>query len=172
MRRPVAGEYAEYFQKYIDLVEGEDLLEQLSSSFAETRDFLREIPEDKWDYKYSEDKWTVKEVVLHTMDSERIFAYRALSFARRDETELPGYDHEAYIEVAKADTRSLPDIISEFETVRKATMSLFRSFDDAMLDRTGIANENNMSVLSLGFVLVGHERHHMNIIRERYLDQP
>jgi len=132
---------------------------------------MKSIPEDKLYYRYDEGKWTIKEILVHIIDDERIYAYRALRFARKDSTELAGFDQENYAVNSGANKRSIESILHEFETVRKATISLFESFTDEALTSSGIANGNKVSVRALGYHIAGHEKHHVNIIRERYLDE-
>ena len=131
--------------------------------------FIENIPPDKYDYRYADGKWTVKEVLQHIIDAERVFAYRALRFARKDPTFLPGFDENAFAENAKADKRDWKNLVEEFKVVRMSSEYLFASFDDDQLDATGTSNNNSVYVLGIGFLLIGHCNHHKNILKERYL---
>ncbi len=165
------NEYNPYYSGYIQQVKNDSLLAGLEESFEETLLFLKAIPDDKWDYSYSfsEGKWTVKEVVQHILDTERVFAYRALCFARKDKVKLPGFDQDDYLSASFANDRSKDDIIDEYISIRKATITLFKSFTDDMLRQIGVASDNPLSTRAAGFIIIGHEKHHCNIIQERYL---
>ncbi len=169
MKRPAPSEHDPYFKIYIDLIPGADLIGLLESVHEETQSLLAGISEEKAGHRYAPDKWSIKEVLAHLVDCERVFAYRALTFARGDRTELPGFDHDDYVRASAADARTLVDLAAEYGAVRKSTLILFRSFDEDALDRRGIANQNPITVRALGFVAVGHELHHRNVIQERYL---
>jgi uncharacterized damage-inducible protein DinB len=127
------------------------------------------LPEEKLTYRYVEKKWTIKEILVHIMDDERIFAYRALRIARNDKTPLPGFEQEDYVPYSRANERSLASIFKEFKTIRNATLSLFRSLKKDDFLRTGIANNHPVSVRALAYHIAGHELHHINVIKERYL---
>ncbi|HEX6334275.1 MAG TPA: DinB family protein, partial [Flavisolibacter sp.] len=131
--------------------------------------FLEELPPGKWDHRYAAGKWSVKELVQHLIDAERIFSYRALTFARMDMNELPGFDENAYAAIAPAQSRTAADLLLEYGVVQKSSALLFRSFGEQELQASGIANNNRISVLALGFVIIGHALHHQKILRERYL---
>jgi len=133
--------------------------------------FVQNIPMDKHDYRYAEGKWTIKDIIQHLIDSERIFAYRALRFSRYDKTELPGFDENHYVEHAYANKRHMKDLLTELSTVRHATMQMFSSLNEEQLLRSGIASGHNVSVRALGFMTIGHQNHHMKIFQERYLDK-
>lgn len=163
-------EFAPYQQSYIAQVSDEyTLVEELEISVHRLVKFVREIPMDKFDYRYAEGKWTIKDIILHLIDAERIFAYRALRFARNDKTELPGFDENNYVDEANANSRSIQDLLTELLVVRQSTLSLFKSFSEEQLLRVGIASNNPMSVRALGFVIIGHQNHHQKIFQERYL---
>ena len=134
-----------------------------------TAAFFKAIPKEKLNFSYAPDKWTIKEVLQHIIDTERIFAYRALRFARNDQTSLPGFEVEDYIPPAKVYERPLEKMIREYTSLRIANIALFESFDDDMLQRSGIASDNKISVRVIGFKFIGHEIHHLRIIEERYL---
>ena len=168
--KPKEGEYAPYAIQYIGLLPDDGMvLEHLQKNLKETRAFLLSLPEDKLLYRYAEGKWTIKEIVQHITDDERIYAYRALRFARNDLTELPGFDQDEYTRYAGANGRSLDDLLEELSTVRAATLSLYSGLGDDTLTQAGIASGNPMSVRAIAYHIAGHELRHMNIIRERYL---
>lgn len=163
-------EYARYYDGYIGNVSTEySLLEELEISIHRFIRFVRELPMDKFDYRYEEGKWTIKDILLHLIDAERIFAYRALRFARNDQTELAGFEENDYVMVAQANFRSIQDLLTEFLTVRNATLTLFKSFDQEMMLRSGIASNNSVTVRALGFIIIGHQNHHQQVFEERYL---
>ncbi|MBK8659087.1 MAG: DinB family protein [Bacteroidetes bacterium] len=168
MTKPTAGEYAPYYGTYIDRVQNDNLLEALHQHTDEFIEFICRIPAHKGDYAYATGKWTVKEVLLHIIDAERIFAYRALRFGRNDQTELPGFEENDYVPYSNAAARSLLSLQEEFAAVRQATLTLFRSFDESAWMRSGVASKNPMSVRALGFVIIGHAEHHRKVLEERY----
>jgi uncharacterized damage-inducible protein DinB len=164
-------EYASYYGNYIAQVSDEyTLLEELEISVHRLIKFVQDIPMDKFDYRYEEGKWTIKDILQHLIDAERIFAYRALRFARNDATELPGFDENAYVDQVNANARSIMELLTELAAVRTATLLLFKTFTNEQLCKTGIASNNPMSVRALGFVIIGHQNHHQRIFEERYLD--
>lgn len=166
------NEYASYYQTYIDAVPKEsDLFDELEISMHRTVQFVQDIPMDKFDYRYAEGKWTIKEILQHLIDAERIFAYRALRFSRNDQTPLPGFDENSYADVVNpvANKRHLKDLLTEFTSVRHATITLFKSFTEEDLLKVGTASENKMSVRAVGFVIIGHQNHHKKVFTERYL---
>lgn len=164
------GEIDEFYLKYINLTqEDQELLPLLKKNQSEILNFFESIPDEKWNYKYGPDKWNILEVLQHLIDTERIFQYRALSFARNDINTLPGYDHNAYVPVSNATSRSSKDLINEFKLVRDAGIALFQSFDTTMLTRLGSMNGNPASARAIGFIIAGHALHHRNILIDRYL---
>ena len=167
--RPAATEYAPYYEKYISLVPAGDVVEALRRQGADTLALLSSITEEKAGTRYEPGKWSIKELVGHIIDSERVFAYRALRFARGDSTPLAGFDQDPYVRAANFDARTLPDLADEFEQVRGATLHLFRHLDEAAWQRRGTANDNEMSVRALAYAVAGHEAHHIGLLRERYL---
>jgi uncharacterized damage-inducible protein DinB len=160
-----------FYHKYINLVNEQNLNEAMRNHQFSLVSELKNIPDEKWDYRYAEGKWTIKEVVQHIIDGERIFCYRALNFARKDRNELPGFDENEFAAVSKADKRSKHDLLEELTTVQKSSMQLFASFDEEQLDQSGKANGNSIYVNGIGFIIVGHTLHHLNILRERYLQK-
>lgn len=167
MQRPDSTEYAEFYAKYIAHVPETDIVAALAKQLDEMLAFLRSIPESQGDVKHAPYTWTVKEVLGHLTDGERIFAYRALRFARGDATPLPGFDENAYIPTAEYGRLSLADMVNEFESVRRASLTLFRNLPEAAWTRGGEANNNRVTVRALAFILVGHVRHHTAILRKR-----
>ncbi len=163
------NEYASFYKNYILKSGDKDLMEALSTSREKVLDFFRSIPEDKHEYRYAEGKWTIKEILQHLIDAERVFAYRALRFARNDETPLPGFDQNIYTPNSYANERTLAEILEDYEATTLSTIALFKSFKEENLTNIGMASNAPMSVRALGFVIVGHETHHCQIIRERYL---
>lgn len=160
----------QFFDRYINLAEDIDLIEALErhSTFSE-----EEITawKELGDYIYAPGKWTVKDIFQHIIDNERIQAYRALRFARNDKTALPGYDEELLAANADTSKRTLEDILKEFTSVRLSNIRMFKSFDDVALQREGICYNTTITPLALGFVLVGHQAHHLRVIKERYLNR-
>jgi hypothetical protein len=167
MPRPNPDEYASYDVNYVALVPEEDILAALRSESAATRAFLGGVPEGEAGRKHPPYTWTVREVVGHMIDTERIFGYRALRIARGDETPLAGFDENAYAVTAESDRRPLADLAAEFEAVRLANLALFAGLPEAAWSRRGVANGHPVSVLGLAYMLVGHERHHGAILRKR-----
>jgi len=167
--RPDLSRVPAFYHNYIGQVPENDLLEAFNTQTPAIIEFFENIPPDKYDYRYADGKWTVKEVLQHIIDAERIFCYRALRFARKDATFLPGFDENTYADNAKADKRDWMNLVSEFKMVRLSSEYLFESFDDDQLDAAGTANNNSIYVLGIGFVVVGHGIHHMKVLKERYL---
>ncbi len=167
--RPEPSEHDSYFGRYIDLVPEGDILEILERELETTCGLLRDVTPDRERYRYARGKWSVREVLGHLIDSERMFQYRALSFARRDPAHLPNFDEEAYAQWSNADDRALADLMDEFEEVRRAGISLFRSFTPEMLVLSGRASAYEFSVRTFPYVIAGHEIHHRGVLRERYL---
>lgn len=167
--RPDATEYAPFYGTYIGKVPEGDLLQLLEEQRRATQALLAGIPEARALHRYAPGKWSVKEVVGHLMDSERVFCYRALRFARGDQTPLSGFDENVYVPAGKFDPRPVAELAAELDAVRRATIALFRGFDAAALARRGPANGKEVSVRALAYIIAGHERHHVGIVRERYL---
>lgn len=158
-----------FYHNYIKHVQVEKLNDAFSSYTKEWIGFLNGIPGEKWNHAYAEGKWTIKELVQHVIDGERIFSYRALRMARKDQTPLPGFEENEYAANSKADKRSKEDLIDESKIVRQATMKMFASFDEEQLESSGIASGSPVYVKAIGFIIVGHAEHHKNILEERYL---
>ena len=161
--------YSDYFDNYINQTKGENAVEALEHSTVNCLAVLSSISEEQGYLRYAPDKWTVKEVIGHINDTERILSYRALRFARKDQTELAGYDENNYAKFSDADNRTVGGLVEEFEALRKATLIMYESFSEDTLGCTGSANGLEVDVNRLGFVLAGHSLHHSKIITERYL---
>ena len=168
INRPDKSEYDPYYERYISLVPDGDVISTLSTQIGETLALLRGLPASVSDHRYAPDKWTVKELVGHIADSERIFAYRALRIARADKTPIEGFEQDDYVKNGGFDQRTVGNLAREFEQVRRATISLFRNLEPAAWERTGIANKIEISVRALAYIIAGHELHHKAILKDRY----
>lgn len=162
-------EYSNYFSTYISILKEEDLIEDLEISLHQFIKFVQNIPMDKFDYRYAEGKWTIKDIIQHLIDTERIFAYRALRISRNDQTPLSGFDENEYVFNTNANARGIQDLLAELSAVRFSTLFLFKSFSQEQLVRTGTASDSTISVGALGFLTIGHQKHHQHIFQERYL---
>ena len=169
MPRPDFTEYGTYFQRYIDYTPGDDARQVLENSVAPLEQFLSTIPEEKLHYAYNTGKWTVAQLLQHVIDTERVFAYRAMCISRGEEQGLPGFDENLYAENATASNRTLDDLIEELLLVRKTTLILFRHISDNQLLRQGIASNNPVMPNAIAFIIVGHVMHHQKILTDRYL---
>jgi len=169
MTKPDLTEVPVFYKGYVENVKDLELFDALNQSSKVALNIFKNIPEDLGEYRYAEGKWSVKEVLNHMMDSERIFAYRALRFSRNDKTPLPGFEEKDYAPMANAHARTIQQLTAEMERLRATTIDLFSSFSPQMLKREGVANNNRLSVLTLGYVIAGHETHHRKVIVERYL---
>ena len=167
MQRPDSTEYAAYYEKYVSLVTETDIVAALAKQLDEMLTFLHSVPEPQADVKHPPYTWTVKDVVGHLSDGERVFAYRALRFARGDTTPLPGFDENIYAPAADYGRLALADVASEFEAVRRASIALFRNLPAAAWTLGGEANNNRITVRALAYILVGHARHHTAMLRKR-----
>jgi hypothetical protein len=167
--RPGQGDYAPYYENYIKLVEGDDILRILNDQSKTTQDVLNSFSEHKGNFRYADGKWTVKEVVGHLLDTERIFAYRALCIARGEKKSLPGFDQDDYVKDGNFNRRELFELNYDFRLLRESNLLLFRNFTPEMLNRRGFASETSVSVLAILFIIAGHEKHHMKFLREKYI---
>jgi len=167
--RPGESEYAPYYGRYIEQVPTGDLLELLAVQSRDTQALLGAISDERALHRYAPGKWSVKEVVGHIADAERVFAYRALTFARSDHASLPSFDENAWTPAGAFDARPLGELARELEAVRRSTVTLFSGFHPDWLVRTGTASGKSVSVRALAYIIAGHERHHVKILRERYL---
>lgn len=168
-RHPAADEYAPAFADYVGrMADHEDVLEVLTSQLDQVVARFRRIPEDRGDYRYAPGKWSIKEVVGHLSDTERVFAYRALRVGRGDTTPLASFDDDAYVREMQAGDRTLADLVDEWSHVRMATIALFRNLPAAAWSSRGIANDQPISVRALAYVIAGHVRHHLETLGARY----
>ncbi|MBZ0326231.1 MAG: DinB family protein [Altibacter sp.] len=163
-------EYNPYYKPYIDRVGDTNLLAALQEGLQTTKQFFSGIPDHKLEYRYADGKWTPKEILLHLIDTERVFCYRAMTFARSEGAVLIGFDENEFTNNSMANTRTIQNILEEYDAVRKATIALFSSFTKPSLLKTGEANNSVMSVRASGFVICGHEKHHKEVIQKRYLN--
>ena len=169
MTRPDFNTLPEFHKRYVQHVKDYDLLEAMTISSKETLALVRSISEEKGEHRYAAGKWSIKELLCHMMDTERILAYRALRFARNDKTNLAGFEENDYAPEANAENRKIKHIADEMERLRMTTIDLFVNFTPGMLKRKGLANNLELSVLNLGYIISGHESHHRTILKERYL---
>ncbi|HWP44843.1 MAG TPA: DinB family protein [Blastocatellia bacterium] len=168
--RPAPDEYAPFYGRYIALVPANNIIVTLRQQMADTLDMLASLTEQQALYRYSPEKWSIKEVIGHIIDSERVFAYRALRFARNDKTALPGFEENEYVMNGGFNDRQISDLGKEYEAVRKASISLFEGLGEQAWARRGSANESEVSVRALAWIISGHELHHKGVIRTRYLE--
>lgn len=168
--KPAPDELAPFYHGYVDGMAAAHVINGMRTVTAMAVDVLRNVPEVRGPHRYAPDKWSLKEVVQHMIDTERIMAYRALRFARNDATELAGFDENAYAPESFADRRTLADLTAEFELLGRSSIALFEGFDPSVALRSGLANRNRMTVRAAGWVIAGHNAHHLRIIRDRYLN--
>ncbi len=166
--RPEPSEHSPYHEGYISLVPGDDIISTLESQRRQTLILLSGRDESEGDLRYAAGKWSVKEVLGHVCDTERIFAYRALRIARADRTPIEGFEQDDYIRNSSFGSRPFPEIIEDYIAVRRATLTLFRNLDETAWMRRGIANNNEISVRALAYITAGHELHHRRILEEKY----
>ena len=164
-------EYSAYYKAYIDNSTDFNIVDGLKQNLDSVVAFYSSIPEQKHDFAYAEGKWTIKDVLIHIIDTERIFTYRALRIAREDYTPLVGFEQDDYVVSAKSSARSLVDILEEYKAVRQASIVLYQSFDSKMLVQIGQASGFPISVRAIGYILTGHENHHNKVIIDRYLNE-
>ncbi len=166
--RPEPGEYNPYYERYISLVAGSDILTTLEAQRRQTMLLLSGRDEADGDFRYAPDKWTAKEVLGHVCDTERIMAYRALRIARGDQTPIEGFEQDDYVKNGPAQRMPMAEIVEDYIAVRRATLTLFRNLDEAAWMRRGVANKNEVTVRALAYVIAGHEMHHRRILEEKY----
>jgi uncharacterized damage-inducible protein DinB len=166
--RPGSETFPPYYGTYVSQVPGDDVLPVLKAARESTPRFLATIPESRAGFRYAEGKWSVREIIGHLSDAERIFAYRLLRFARADETPLSGFDENQYVPAGGFERRTLADVTAEFAAVRDASLALVQSLDQMALARSGLANGKRIGVAALAWVIAGHEIHHLRVLRERY----
>ncbi|MBW1297232.1 DinB family protein [Aquimarina litoralis] len=162
-------EYNPYYGTFIDKALKGDIVEGLRDGIPQFVDFVETIPDEKMKYAYDQDKWTIAEVLQHIIDTERIFSYRALRFARKDSNSLMGFDQDEYVPNSNANTISKEEFIADFKAVRNSSISLYKSFTSEMLTYIGEASGSPMSARAAGYILSGHQKHHLDVIQERYL---
>lgn len=167
--KPTIEEHGTYFGKYVGLAPEHDLMDAFANGTRSGIEFWQSISEEQSNYRYAPEKWSIKELLQHIIDTERIFSYRALCFARGEKISLPSYDENTYAANSHADDRSYKSLLDEYELVRKSSIALFNSFSPDALTAIGHVNNSAVSVRSAGFIIVGHEIHHMNVVKERYL---
>ncbi len=169
MPRPDLRQVPAWYHGYINKVKGNDFLVEMKNQTPALIRFLKKIPEVKHNYRYEKGKWTIKDLVQHMIDAERVFAYRALCFARKEKISLPSFDENDYADNSKAAKRDWKVLLEELKAVRLSNEIMFSSFDKSQLQSVGVANNNPVSVNTIGFIMVGHTTHHITILRERYL---
>lgn len=167
--RPEPGEYSQYYHGYIQSVEGGDILKILKQQPAELNDILNGLSEKQCETGYAPGKWSIKELLCHIIDSERVFAYRALRFSRKDRTPLAGFEQDDYVIASLANERTLSSLLNEFEHLRLSNIELFSSFNNTTIHRTGEANNNEISIRALIWIIAGHAAHHFHILKEKYI---
>ncbi len=169
MARPGDKEYADFYHTYVTKVQAIEVTDALLEGLQILSEVISNIDEADSEYRYEAGKWSIKQIISHLIDAERIFSYRALRYARNDKTSLPGFSENYYSENTNADERTFSDLINESNRLHQSTLDLFMSFNDEMLSRSGIANKNEIRVLALGFVTAGHKIHHAKVIKDRYM---
>jgi hypothetical protein len=167
--KPQTNEYAPYYEKYVSLVPEGDVVETLESQLDDTLALLRGVKEDREGFRYAPGKWSIKEVVGHVIDTERIFSYRALAIARGEQQPLPGMDQDEYMAGANFDELTLAGLLEQFEHLRRANVLMLRGLSEEAWTRRGTASDNEVSVRAIAYIIAGHEAHHVKILRERYL---
>lgn len=170
MTRPEKTEYAEFYANYIALVEDADVVAALEKQIGDVQNLFAGMPAEKENFRYADGKWTVKELLGHLIDGERVFSYRALRISRGDETPLAGFEENEYVAGGNFADSNFADLLEEFSALRRANVLMFKNFSEAMWRRVGTASDAAVSVRALAFMMVGHVRHHTNILRERYLN--
>jgi hypothetical protein len=167
--KPEETEYLPYYASYISLVQDGDIRATLGNQLPETLTLLQSIPEERAGFRYAPGKWSIKELVGHIIDGERVFAYRALRFARNDQTPVPGFEQDDYIREASFDACALADLAAEFSSVRQSSLFLFKHLSEEAWTRRGTANDSEVSVRALAYIIAGHELHHREVLRSKYL---
>ena len=168
-KRPQSSEHPPYYDHYLNLVKDDDIIRTLKNQVIDIQSVISAIPEDKEDYAYAKGKWTIKEVLGHLIDVERIMGYRAIRFARKDKTVLPGFDENSFVANAQFNKRTLNDLAHEFAIVRGSNLASFKHFDETAMDQMGNANGKDVSVRAILYMIAGHATHHINMIQTKYL---
>jgi uncharacterized damage-inducible protein DinB len=169
MQRPDSSEYASFYAGYVARVPEDDILSAFEQQSSETQRLISSIDDDRARYRYAEGKWSIKEVLGHVTDGERIFAYRALCIARGDTSSLPGFDENAYMTQAAFDSWRIGELAESYALTRRSNIVMLRNLPEEAWTRRGMANDAEITVRALAYIMVGHERHHMHVLRERYL---
>jgi len=169
MNRPEKNEYFEYYDTYVSKIEGNDVLPVLEKQSAELRQLFADIPEEKGTFSYGNGKWTIKELLSHIIDGERIFAYRILRISRGDATPIEGFEQDGYIENSNANNRCIAELIDEFDLQRRSNLLLLKNISDEGSRLMGTASEKGVSVRALAYISAGHVTHHVGILKDRYL---
>jgi DinB superfamily len=169
IKKPNPTEYDPYFQRYTELVPEESVIKTLENQLNEALSIYKGLDNTKIDYRYADGKWSIKELIIHILDTERIFIYRALRIARKDKTPMAGFEQDDYIENLNWDNYPFSSVLNEYELIRKHTILFFNSMTAEMLEQTGISSDMKMAVSAIPFIIAGHERHHLNILKSRYL---
>ena len=169
MNRPLESEYAPYYQGYVNRVSETEILPVLRAQMDDLDVLLGTVTAEQETYRYAEGKWSIREIVGHLIDGERVFGYRALCIARGEKQNLPGFDQDDYMLTSQYNNIELEDLLSELRLIRLGNLAMFRTLDEEAWNRLGTANENQVTVRALAFIMAGHVRHHMNVLRERYL---
>ena len=169
MNRPETTEFAPYYNNYISLIEGNEAMSVLEAQSAEMRSMFSDVAEEKGTFAYAEGKWTIKELLSHLIDGERMFAYRVLRISRGDKTPIEGFEQDGYIENSNANNRSFAELLDEFDLQRRSNLLLLNNISDEGSKRIGTASDNPVSVRALTYIMAGHVRHHIHILKERYL---
>lgn len=163
------NEYAKFYSPYINALQNVELIEELEICLHDFIKFVQNIPMDKFDFRYAEGKWTIKDIIQHLIDAERVFSYRAMRISRNDKTPLPGFEENDYVDNTNANGRSIQDLLTELSAVRQSTLLLFKSFSEEQFGRIGVASNADVSVRAIGFIIIGHQKHHQKVFQERYL---
>ncbi len=169
MKRPDTNEFDPYYNTYVSLISDDNVLNILEKQPAELNALFLNVPEERGLFAYAEGKWTVKELLSHIIDGERMFAYRILRISRGDTTPIEGFEQDGYIENSNAHNRSFTDLVTEFDLLRRANMLMFNNLSAEASGRMGMASEKAVSVRALAYIMAGHVRHHINILNARYL---
>ncbi|MBL0328520.1 MAG: DinB family protein [Bacteroidetes bacterium] len=171
MKRPLPNEYPSFYKHYVDNVKTDNIIKELRDQVIDIQAIISEIPEEKEEYLYAPGKWTIKEIIGHIIDTERVLGYRAMRFARKDKTPLPGYDENHFVANANFNNQTLYSLGHEFAIVREANLALFKTWNEEALSQVGVANGLEVTVRAMLFMIAGHATHHMNVIKEKYLNE-
>ncbi|HEX3102052.1 MAG TPA: DinB family protein [Pyrinomonadaceae bacterium] len=169
MKRPETNEFAPYYNNYVSLVEGDNVIPVLDAQSAELRAVFSTVPEEKGTFAYADGKWTIKELLSHLIDGERIFAYRILRISRGDKTPIEGFEQDGYIETSNANNRTFAELLKEFDLQREGNLLMLKNISDEGSQRMGTASDKPVSVRALAYIMAGHVRHHVDILKSRYL---